>query len=80
MESIDNQSVLKVIEERISPLLAVDGGKIELISINDEKGGVTVRFGGTYRGSPCRLIVLNWVVKPILNETLNMTINVDMAD
>ena len=78
--SIDSSAVQELIEERISPLIAVDGAEIELISVDDDENLVTIRFGGSYRGSPCRGIVLDFVVIPILNQALGESVQVKIAD
>ncbi len=78
--SIDISAVQALIEEQISPLFAVDGAQIELLSISDSENTVSVRFGGSYRGSPCRNIVLNYVVIPILQAGLDQAVDVKLMD
>lgn len=77
---IDSSEIQYLIEKRISPLVALDGAEIELLSVNDEEKVVTIRFGGKYRGSPCRDTVLNYVVLPILKQEIDASIRVKMAD
>ena len=77
---IDDKSVQAVIDERIVPLIAVDGGRIELIAVDDEAQCVTVRFGGTYRGNPCRGVVVDFVVAPIIKNAFEGPITIKMVD
>ena len=77
---IDSSAVQTLIEKRISPLMALDGANIELLSVDDEEKVITVRFNGSYRGSPCRSIVLDYVILPILKQELDTAIQVKMAD
>jgi hypothetical protein len=41
---------------------------------------VSVRFGGAYRGSPCRGVVSAFVVAPILKEAFDTDVSVDFVD
>ncbi len=77
---LDRKIIDEVIQERISPLIAVDGGRIELVDIDETGGAVRVRFGGTYRGSPCQGIVLKYVVEPLLREAISEDVSALMVD
>ena len=78
--SIDRSAVQALLDKRVSPLVAIDGANVELISVDDTENLVTVRLGGTYRGSPCRSIVIEYIVTPILAQALNQPIRVQMVD
>jgi Fe-S cluster biogenesis protein NfuA len=69
-----------IVHQRIAPLIAVDGGRIEVVGVDDEEGIVAVRFGGSYRGSPCQGVVLKYVVEPLLKEKISELESVVMVD
>ena len=78
--AIDKSALDEMIAKRVRPLLRVDGGTVEVVSTDSETDTVTLRFGGAYRGSPCRGVVLENVVKPILRKYVNDSIRIEMAD
>ena len=65
---------------RIAPILKVDGGSVEVVSVEPSTRSVTVRFGGAYRGNPCRGVVLEYVVRPILQECFGEISRLEIAD
>jgi len=78
--TLNKSKVETLVETRILPLLRVDGGTVEVAEVDEAQRTVTLRFGGSYRGSPCRGVVLNEVVYPILKEVFVESIEVKMAD
>lgn len=61
------EEVKKVIETRINPALAMDGGNIELIGVED--GVVQVKMGGGCAMCPMRQFTLgNFIEKAIKEE------------
>lgn len=78
--TLNKSSVDELVEAKISPILRVDGGTLEVISVDPDAHAVTLRFGGAYRGSPCRSIVLAEVVLPMLKEVFEELEKVEMAD
>lgn len=64
MMAITREQIEGIIKTQIKPLLVVDGGSIEVVDLLET--GVRLRFGGKYVGSPCREIVFQYVVKPVL--------------
>jgi Fe-S cluster biogenesis protein NfuA len=60
--------VKRVIEKEISPLLAMEGGSIELVSVED--GTVTVRLRGACAGCPMSQFTLANFVEATLKEKI----------
>ena len=66
MEKSVEERVREVIEKDIKPLLAMEGGDIELVSV--ENGVVKVRLRGTCAGCPFSQITLSNFVEATLKE------------
>jgi Fe-S cluster biogenesis protein NfuA len=66
--TISKKEIETIIAKRIVPLLELDHGSMEVVRFDRGQGNLQVRFGGSYRGSPCREIVLKYVVEPVLRE------------
>ena len=66
MEKSVEERVREVIEQDIKPLLAMEGGDIELVSV--ENGVVKVRLRGTCAGCPFSQITLSNFVEATLKE------------
>ena len=66
MEKSVEERVREVIERDIRPLLAMEGGDIELVSVED--GVVKVRLRGTCAGCPFSQITLSNFVEATLKE------------
>ncbi|MCW3130284.1 MAG: NifU family protein [Methanophagales archaeon] len=60
--------VKRVIEKEISPLLAMEGGSIELVSVED--GTVKVRLRGACAGCPMSQFTLANFVEATLKEKI----------
>jgi len=59
--------VKEVIDKRINPALAMDGGNVELIAVED--GVVKIKMGGGCAGCPMRQLTLaNFIQKAIQEE------------
>jgi len=57
----------EVIKEKIAPLVAVDGGSVELVKVRDD-GTVLLHLGGACSGCPGLEYTLNMVILPILKD------------
>jgi len=66
MEKSVEERVREVIEQDIKPLLAMEGGDIELVSVED--GVVKVKLRGTCAGCPFSQITLSNFVEATLKE------------
>ena len=66
MEKSVKERVREVIEQDIKPLLAMEGGDIELVSVED--GVVKVKLQGTCAGCPFSQITLSNFVEATLKE------------
>ena len=66
MEKSVEERVREVIEQDIKPLLAMEGGDIELVSVED--GVVKVKLRGTCAGCPFSQITLTNFVEATLKE------------
>ena len=59
--------VLKVIEAKIKPMLASDGGSIELVDVSED-GIVKVRLTGACGGCPMSSMTLKMGVERIIKQ------------
>jgi Fe-S cluster biogenesis protein NfuA len=62
-----NERVTAVIG-RIRPFVQADGGDIELVSIEESSGKVSIRFKGACRGCPSAAMTLKMGVERHLKE------------
>ena len=60
------EKVERVVEHYIAPVLRNDGGKLELLSIDEPTGRLTVRFVGSCANCPYSLLSMEQLVKPTL--------------
>jgi Fe-S cluster biogenesis protein NfuA len=65
---LNRDKVEAVIKERLEPLLAVDGGAVEVERVDPGEGVVQVRFTGAYQACPSRHVLLSHVVEPTLRS------------
>lgn len=77
---VSKEKVDTVIKHRIEPLVAMDGGRIEVVLVSQENNLVRVRFGGNYCGSPCRSTVFKYLVEPVLREEISHLHHVEWVD
>jgi len=56
------------IVEKIKPMLAADGGSLELVSVDEAKGLVTVRLTGACGCCPHAVLTLKSVVERMIKE------------
>jgi len=59
--------VEKVVE-KIKPMLAADGGSVELVGVDEKKGVVTVRLAGACGCCPHATMTLKNVVERMIKE------------
>jgi Fe-S cluster biogenesis protein NfuA len=71
--------VRAAIETYIAPLVACDGGTIELISTSDAEDTVVVALDGACIGCPARTITRDSVLVPLLTAELGRPIAVELA-
>ncbi len=60
----------KVIAERLEPLFRLDGGTVIVSAVDEQRGLVSVRFGGTYRACPGRDLLIGKVIEPTLRQEI----------
>jgi Fe-S cluster biogenesis protein NfuA len=65
---MDEEKIKKVIEEKIRPALAMDGGGIEYLGLEDKK--VKVRLKGACMGCPSAQITLQMGVLRVLRQEI----------
>lgn len=61
------KKVEKVIE-KVKPMLAADGGSVELISVDEKKGVVTVKLTGACGCCPHAAMTLKHMVEKMIRE------------
>lgn len=67
------EKVQEVIEKRVNPGLAMDGGSVELVNV-DEDGVVSIRMLGHCAGCPMRQYTISsFVEKTIKDEVPEVT-------
>ena len=77
---MSRQDIDDILAEYVAPILAVDGGTAEILSVDTDEPSVALRLGGTYRGNPCRGIVMDYVIRPIFQKYVGENITVRLAD
>jgi Fe-S cluster biogenesis protein NfuA len=65
---LERKNVEDVLDRRIRPMLARDGGNIELIDVKENK--VYVRLTGACHGCPAAAMTLSHGVERVLREEL----------
>lgn len=60
--------VERVVTEVIAPVLANDGGKLEILSLDEGTGTLRIRFVGSCANCPYSLLSMEQLVKPTLLE------------
>jgi Fe-S cluster biogenesis protein NfuA len=69
------EAARKLIDQVLRPLIAVDGGRIELVSVVDKC--VVVRLSGTCAGCPGRPYTLSGVIEPAVKRALGKDVRVE---
>jgi Fe-S cluster biogenesis protein NfuA len=77
---MNKKKIETVVTKRIVPLLELDRGSLEVVRFDNSHGNLQIRFGGSYRGSPCREIVLKYIVEPVLREEFSDLNKVEWID
>ena len=67
-ESTLRAKVERVIDKKVRPGLARDGGDIELVAVDEKSGEVRVRLQGACAGCPMSQMTLTMVVERLLKE------------
>jgi Fe-S cluster biogenesis protein NfuA len=78
--TLNKKNIETILTERIVPLLELDHGSLEVVQLDYDDGNLQVRFGGSYRGSPCRETLLKYVVEPVLREEFSDLNTVEWID
>jgi NFU1 iron-sulfur cluster scaffold homolog, mitochondrial len=63
-----------LIEEIIRPLVETDGGRIELISADNNR--VVIQLSGTCAGCPGRFYTTTGVIEPIFRKTFGESVTI----
>jgi Fe-S cluster biogenesis protein NfuA len=58
--------VERVVETIIAPVLANDGGRLDVLEIDENNGELRVRFVGSCANCPYSLLSMEQIVKPTL--------------
>jgi NifU-like protein len=74
-ELVLEQRAKKLIDEVVRPLVAADGGQIELVKVVDRR--IVVRLSGMCAGCPGRPYTLSGVVEPLARRWLGADIEVE---
>jgi Fe-S cluster biogenesis protein NfuA len=72
-----NSDIERLLEEKIQPALAMDGGFCELVEIKDKV--VFLRLGGACAGCPSSSITLKAGIERILRQEVDPEIIVEQA-
>lgn len=65
----------KLVDEVLAPLIAADGGTIELLGMADRR--LRIRLGGACKGCPGRPYTLTRIVEPLAKRWLGQDVMVD---
>ena len=63
------ETIRKIIEEKINPQLSMHGGSCELVDVSED-GVVAIRLGGGCAGCPSRNMTLLSGITPVLKEAI----------
>jgi len=66
VELVDERKVKEVLESKVNPYLAFEGGRVELVGV--EGGRVKVRLGGACAGCPMRQFTVRQFVEDVLRR------------
>lgn len=72
-----NDRINQILEEKIAPALAMDGGFCELVEIQDKV--VFLRLGGACSGCPSSTVTLKSGIERILRQEVDPEILVQQA-
>lgn len=56
-------NVEKVLEEKVRPMLLMDGGDLEIISLDEKAGELTIRLLGKCSGCPSAQMTMETIVE-----------------
>ena len=63
------EKVEKVLEEKVRPMLAMDGGSVDLVSADEKTGEVQISFTGRCAGCPmAHMGTLNFIKDTLMGE------------
>jgi Fe-S cluster biogenesis protein NfuA len=65
----------KLIDQILRPLIAMDGGRIELVRVVDKC--VVIRLRGTCAGCPGRPYTLSGIIEPAVKRALGKDVRVE---
>lgn len=71
------EQISRILEEKIAPALAMDGGHCELVEIRDKV--VFLRLGGACSGCPSSTVTLKAGIERILRQEVDPAIIVEQA-
>ena len=66
----DMSGRVREVIDRIRPVLQADGGDVELVSVDDQSGVVSVRLQGACKGCPGAAITLRMGIERHLKENV----------
>ncbi len=66
----DIRALIESALDRVRPALNADGGGIEFVGLDEEKGILRVRFHGACQGCPMSAITLKMGVEMAIQDTL----------
>ena len=78
--ALNKKEIDEILLKVVAPMIAIDGGEVELVEVDDSADRIQLRFGGTYFGHPCRGIVFKYIVEPILKDRLATLKSIEMVD
>jgi Fe-S cluster biogenesis protein NfuA len=70
-----DETAQKLVDEVLAPLIAADGGTIELVGMTDRR--LLVRLGGVCKGCPGRPYTLNRIIEPLAKRWLGQDVLVE---
>jgi Fe-S cluster biogenesis protein NfuA len=68
----------KLVDEVLAPLIAADGGTIELVGFADKR--LRIRLRGTCAGCPGQPYTLTRIVEPVAKKWLGDDVRVEAVD
>ena len=72
------EKIEKLLDEKVRPALAADGGDIKVVGFDEEEGVLTVKFLGACSGCPAQQQTVEGIVENEIADALPMVKKVEI--
>ncbi len=67
---MDREKIEKILDEKVRPALAADGGDISIVDYDEGEGRLVVKFLGACSGCPAQQQTVEGIVEKELNDAV----------